>query len=79
MTLVGLDDCGEEMNQEEADHNVADEVSDKVVHCVQIKTRTHVFFSVSLENVWMHKKIQDKFMMIHVSHRCKIKNFIATK
>jgi len=30
MTLVRLDDCGEEMNQEEADQDVADEVSEEV-------------------------------------------------
>jgi len=31
MTLVMWDDCGEEMNQEEADQDVADEVSE-VMH-----------------------------------------------
>jgi len=30
MTLVRWDDCGEEMNQEEADPEVADEVSEEV-------------------------------------------------
>ena len=29
MTLVRWDDCGEEMNQEEADQDVADEVSEE--------------------------------------------------
>jgi len=30
MTLGRWDDCGEEMNQEEADQDVADEVSEEV-------------------------------------------------
>jgi len=30
MTLARWDDCGEEMNQEEADQDVADEVSEEV-------------------------------------------------